>query len=209
MTVPYCGPPPSPDSLAQSWNLDPILICGLLGVAGLYLHGCKRLERSGRGMRIKKTFFYTGWLITALALVSPLCSLSVSLFAARVAQHMILALLAAPLVVAGRPAEALAAAIGVRAPRGGWKSGAPMFSAAAFAVLLWFWHTPLPYAATFASTFVYWTMHVTVFGSALWLWHALLESRESSVIGKLAGGFFSSAQMGFLGALITLAARAV
>jgi len=210
MTVPYCGPPPSPDSLALSWNLDPILICGLVAVSGLYILGCGRLERAGRGLESKqKTWFHIGWLITALALVSPLCPLSVSLFAARVGQHMILTLLAAPLVIAGRPAEALAAAVGLQVPRGPWKGQAPLLAAAAFAVLLWFWHAPAPYAATFSSTFVYWSMHISVFGAALWLWHALLDSRNSSVIAKLASGFFSSAQMGFLGALITLAARAV
>lgn len=172
--------------------------------------GCGRLERAGRGLEFKrKTCFHAGWLITILALVSPLCPLSVSLFAARVAQHMILTLVAAPLVVAGRPAEVLAAAIGMRVPRDASKVRAPLFAAAAFGVLLWFWHAPAPYAATFSSTFVYWSMHATVFGTALWLWRALLERRNSSVVAKLAAGFFSSAQMGFLGALITLAGRAV
>jgi putative membrane protein len=210
VVTPYCGPPPSPGSLALSWNLDPTLIVGLIAVTTLYMLGCGRLERAGRGLPFKqKMWFHTGWLITALALVSPLCPLSVSLFAARAGQHMILTLLAAPLVVAGRPVEALAATIGVQAPRGPWKGQAPLLAAVAFAVLLWFWHAPAPYAATFSSAFVYWSMHVTVFGAALWLWHALLDSRNSSLIAKLAAGFFSSAQMGFLGALITLAARAV
>jgi putative membrane protein len=203
-------PSPAPASLALSWNLDPILICGLLGGAGLYMLGCGRLERAGRGLASKqKTCFHMGWLITPLALMSPLCPLSVSLFAARVGQHMILTLLAAPLVVVGRPVDALAAALGVSTPRDPWKGRSPLFAAAAFAVLLWFWHAPAPYAATFSSAFVYWSMHVTVFGAALWLWHTLLESRSRSVIAKLAGGFFSSAQMGFLGALITLASRAL
>lgn len=52
-------------------------------------------------------------------------------------------------------------------------------------------------------------MHLSVFGAALWLWHGLLEARDGAVIAKFASGFFSSAQMGFLGALITLAPRAV
>ena len=154
--------------------------------------------------------FYSGCLVTALALVAPRCPLSVSLFAARVGQHMILALLGAPLVVAGRPIAAFAAALGPLPLRG--RSGppaAPLFAAALYAVLLWFWHAPAPYAATFASTFVYWSMHLTVFGAALWLWHGLLDGRGGSVIAKLASGFFSSVQMGFLGALITLASRAV
>ena len=208
--IPYCGPPPSPGSLWLSWNLDPVLIGGLVAIAGLYRFGCAQLYREGRkpGGR-EQAAFYIGWLITTLALVSPLCPLSVSLFAARVGQHMILTLVGAPLVVAGKPAEMLAAAFGMAAARGRWTRQAPLPAAAVFAALLWFWHAPAPYAATFASTYIYWSMHLTVFGAALWLWHALLESRGSSVIAKLAGGFFSSAQMGFLGALITLASHAV
>ena len=210
MSVPYCGPPPSPDALAVSWNLDPILIGGLLTVTGLYFYGSGRLGGSAARLAVKqKASFYSGWLITALALISPLCPLSVSLFAARVGQHMILTLLAAPLVVAGRPAAVFAAAFGVAAPWGRWTRPAPLAAAAAFAVLLWFWHAPAPYAATFSSTFVYWSMHLSVFGAALWLWYGLLDGRNASVIAKLASGFFSSAQMGFLGALITLAPRAV
>jgi Cytochrome c oxidase caa3 assembly factor (Caa3_CtaG) len=97
-TIPYCGPPPSPASLLVSWNLDPVLIAGLVAFAGLYIIGGARLDRSGRGLRLsEKAAFHTGWLMAALALLSPLCPLSVSLFAARVGQHMVLALVAAPL----------------------------------------------------------------------------------------------------------------
>lgn len=210
MAIPYCGLPPSPQELALRWNLDPILIGGLVVVAGLYFYGSGRLERTGRGLRVgEKAAFYGGWLIAALALVSPLCPLSVSLFAARVGQHMILTLLAAPFVVAGRPAQAFAAALGAPALRGRWPRPAPLASAGLFAALLWFWHAPAPYAATFSSTWIYWSMHLTVFGSALWLWQALLETGKGSMLARLAGGFVSSVQMGFLGALITLAPRAV
>ena len=158
---------------------------------------------------MRKAAFYGGWLIAALALISPLCPLSVSLFSARVAQHMMLILLAAPLVVAGRSASALAAAFGVAAPCARWTRATPLGAAVVFALLLWFWHAPAPYAMTFTSTFVYWSMHLSVFGAALCLWHGLLEGQGASVIAKLASGLLSSAQMGFLGALITLAPRAV
>lgn len=138
-----------------SWNLDPLLIAGLIASAGLHFFGAARLTRVDRGLRPREmTAFYAGWLIAALTLISPLCPLSVSLFAARVGQHMILTLVAAPLVVAGRPAAAFAAALGV-APRDRRIYPAPLFAASIFAVLLWFWHAPVPYAATFSSTFVY------------------------------------------------------
>ena len=207
-TVPYCGPPPSPAALWLSWNFDPVLVGALAALACLYALGCTRLDQGGGGRGAgEKAAFYTGWLITALALVSPLCPLSVSLFAVRVGQHMMLALLAAPLVVAGRPAEALAAAFAVPSRRRPWLRPAPLSSAGVFAAMLWFWHAPAPYAATFDSTLVYWAMHMGVFGSAVWLWYGLFDSRPTTTMNRVAASVMSSVQMGFLGALVTLAPR--
>ena len=42
-----------------------------------------------------------GWLLLSLAFISPLCNLSVALFSARVAQHMAITLIAAPLIARG------------------------------------------------------------------------------------------------------------
>ena len=139
--------------------------------------------------------------------MSPLCPLSVSLFAVRVGQHMMLTLLAAPLVVVGRPAEALAAAFAVPSRRRPWLRPAPLSSAGVFAAMLWFWHAPAPYAATFDSTLVYWAMHMGVFGSAVWLWYGLFDSRPTTTMNRGAASVMSSVQMGFLGALVTLAPR--
>ena len=206
--IPYCGPPPSPDSLPAIWNLDPVLIACLVAFAGLYTLGDSRNRRAefpfSAGERLA---FYAGWLIAALALVSPLCPLSVSLFAARVGQHMILTLVAAPLVAAGGPLQVIAAAFGATSWVRRWMRPAPLSAAALFAVLLWFWHAPSPYAGTFDSTFAYWTMHLTVIGSALWLWFGLLDRRGTTLMHRVAAGVVSTVQMGFLGALITLAPR--
>ena len=88
-----------------------------------------------------------------------------------------------------------------------WARPAPLSATTVFALLLWFWHAPGPYAATFGSTLVYWTMHLTVTGSALWLWCGLLDGRRTTLMHRVAAGVASTVQMGFLGALITLAPR--
>lgn len=49
------------------------------------------------------------------------------------------------------------------------------WSAAAISVALWFWYTPMPYDATLASAATYWSMHITLFGGSILLWHALLD----------------------------------
>jgi putative membrane protein len=48
-----------------------------------------------------------------------------------------------------------------------------------------------------------------VFGSALWLWTALIARLGSRPAHALAAGLLSTVQMGLLGALITLSPRAV
>jgi len=76
-------------------------------------------------------------------------------------------------------------------------------------VLLWFWHAPAPYAATFASPVAYWAMHVSLFGAALWLWSGLLDRTPARLVLTLGASLVSTVQMGLLGALITLAPRPV
>ena len=205
---PYCGPPVSPAEIGSRWNLDPVLIGTILTLAVIYFAAARRVNGTHRtvGSR-RQAAFGIGWLITAAALISPLCPLSVSLFAGRVGQHAVLLLIAAPLVAAGHPMSALrglfASRRGLRQPG----STHPLLAAATFTALLWFWHAPAPYATTFSSTLIYWSMHVTLFGAAVWLWHALLDTAPSHMVPVLGASIVSTVQMGFLGALITLAPR--
>jgi putative membrane protein len=198
--APYCGAPPSPADLAGRWNLDPVLLLGLVALLAAYLIGARRRPRA-----VNTPAFVAGWSIAVLALISPLCALSVSLFSARVAQHMVLALVAAPLIAFGRPAQAYAATLGLWQPAHDKCHALP--AAIAFTIALWLWHAPGPYAATFASPAVYWLMHVSLFGTALWLWCEILNNPPSPAAVAASG--LSMIQMGFLGALITLGANAV
>src|SRR5690606_7889140 len=107
--LPYCGAPPVPADLWRNWNLDPVLLAVLAGVAlayGIALRSGPAAVRRPAG-RLEPGSFYGGWLVLTLALVSPLCSLSVALFSARVGQHMLIALVAAPLIALGRPGATL------------------------------------------------------------------------------------------------------
>jgi putative membrane protein len=50
-------------------------------------------------------------------------------------------------------------------------------------------------------------MHVTLFGSAVLLWRALLRSPRRMSGDVLLAGVLTSMQMGFLGAILTTASR--
>lgn len=186
--LPYCGTPPLPGALVTRFNFDPALLTGLLLLLALLL-----LVASGRRARANAVL---GWSIAAAAWVSPLCALSVALFSARVAQHMLLTLAAAPLIALALPAGN---DVGAR-----WR----LWSAcSAFFLALWFWHMPAPYDSTFASTTSYWAMHVTLFGSAIWLWREVLQSAHHHSVDVLMAGAFTSMHMGLLGAVLTMAGR--
>lgn len=198
VVLPYCGAPPLPGTLWGRWNADGVLIATLLALAAAYAVGICLLRRRGWPLsRGAPLAFAAGWMIAAAALISPLCALSVSLFAARVAQHMILSLIAAPLVAVGLPSLA----------RGRGSSSAAFPAAGLFAALIWFWHAPAPYALTFASTTAYWAMHVSVISAAVWLWRTLLATGAHRVLPAVGAGVLSCVQMGLLGALITFAPR--
>jgi putative membrane protein len=186
--------------LLTRWNLDPSLLIGLAAALAAYVF---LSSRDGQPAW-RRASFCIGWALGALALVSPLCPLSVSLSAARIGQHMLLVTIVAPLVVLGRPGQVLGLKFYQLARR---PLGGELAAAAAFTVALWFWHAPLPYVATFETDEVYWLMHLSVFAAALWLWASLFEAAKVRLGGFLAAAMITTVQMGFLGALITFASR--
>jgi putative membrane protein len=188
--VPYCGSPPVPGAL--HWNLDPLLIGALLVLAIAHLE----FARSRGAGRADLSICACGWLVLSLALISPLCNLSVALFSARVTQHMAIALIAAPLIARGRVSARTIA------PSGG-SNVFPWAATIAFAAIFWIWHSPAFYDETLRSNLVYWLMHVTTVAVALALWAAVFKSSAPVAFLIL---FVTGLQMSLLGALLTFAA---
>jgi putative membrane protein len=186
--LPYCGAAAIPGELLGRFNPDPVVIIALLVAAVLQLW--RKADRPAA-----RVWAAWGWVVAAAAFVSPLCALSVSLFSARVAQHMILVLVAAPLVALGMPLSRTNRAWSL------WGSALTFFFA------LWFWHMPVPYEATFRSVAIYWCMHVSLFGSAVWLWRELLQSSPQLAVETFAAGALTSIHMGLLGAVLALGAH--
>lgn len=191
--VPYCGTPPVPAELWQSWNLDPWLLAGLGAALACW---ALALQRTPPGRRREAGALALGILVVAAATVSPLCRLGVALFSARMAQHLLLVVVAAPLI-----------ARGLAALHRGHVRARPrdVAAAAAFAACLWIWHLPGPYDATLRSDLLYWTGHLSLLATATWLWRGLLAGDAGSWLPRclLAAGTF--VQMGLLGALLTFA----
>jgi putative membrane protein len=174
------------------WDFNPLLIGTLALLASIQL-------KFAQDPRARSCALY-GWWIAAAALISPLSALSVSLFAARILQQMILVLIAAPLIARAWPLAA--------GDSGHSRSVWPMWlSAGAFFVALWFWHMPGAYDATLSSPYLYWTMQGTLFGSSILLWRELLQHRAEQTGDILAVGVLSSMQMSLLGVVLVLTPR--
>ena len=167
--------------------------------AWLYGRGLARLWRDagvGRGMRRwEASCFAAGWLALALALVSPLHPWGSVLFSAHMTQHELMMLVAAPLLVLGRPVVASLKALpagwpreAVRGPRGlvAADLGAstdPFVAWLVHAVVLWAWHIPALFQATIGNEPVHALQHLSFLLSALLFWWAVMEG------GRGASGY--------------------
>lgn len=188
--IPYCGQAPDPADLLGRWNADPVLVAGLAVVALGFALDWRR--RAGR-RRQEAAAFAIAWAILVVLFVSPLCAWSSSLFSVRVAHHVALVAVVAPLLAAARP----------------WPSGPsrmPAFSL--HAAVLWAWHAPGLYALALAHDAVFWAMQLSLLGSAFLAWRVVLDAADGRWPGHAVAGVAGTiAQMGFLGALITFAGR--
>lgn len=193
----YCGAPPQPNTLWERWNFDPALLATLAAALIVYVV-CDWRGRARPGLSSRdRLCFYAGFAVAAFALVSPLCALSVSLFSARVGQHLVLTTLAAPLIALGLP----------RLQRS--TARVPLLAAAGFAIALWVWHSPSPYASTFTSDLAYWLMHATTIGAAIFFWSAVIGASRTRLGVSIVAVLATSLQMALLGAVITFAPRAL
>lgn len=190
---PYCGAAPEPAEFLARWNFDPILLLCL--AIGISLHAYALRDGDRRFSERSILCFAGTWLLVFALFVSPLCALTSALFSVRVAHHMIMVAVIAPLFLLSFPGRLRSFPI---------FPGMAGIAAAIHGILLWYWHAPAPYAAALSSYLIFWMMELSLFGSALLLWLALLSARTShgEALLTLLGTVI---QMGLLGALITFA----
>src|SRR5438105_11011412 len=98
------GEPLEPHDLWRAWSFDSGIVIPLLLTALLYLLGAT----AAHGVSPKQQFcFWAGWMLLCIALLSPLHPLGEALFSAHMAQHELLMVVVAPLLVLARPLTAL------------------------------------------------------------------------------------------------------
>ena len=217
------GAPVQPHDLWAAWNLDPVLL-GLISLAvWAYRRGeLGRRERAGDARR--RRCFAGGVAAVILALVTPLDALSGALASAHMVQHLLLVLVAAPLLSLSAPSPALLRGSPplVRRANARWRRRLKLTRSNLrflrhpatvwlFHVgVLWFWHASVPYGAALDNEFVHILEHTTFLVTALLFWRVVVGSRSA---GRVSNGlgvmlvFATALQSTFLALLLTFAER--
>lgn len=224
----HAGEPLAPHDLWRAWNTEPAVLIPLMVSVLIYLLGARNAWRragAGRGIKLSHGFQFAGAVFALeLALVSPLDALSDSLFSAHMVQHLILILVAAPLLVLSEfPLAALwalprswARGLGQRLNRARWLARAwgvlagPLQAWLIFTATLWAWHAPGLYQLALESETVHALEHLMFLATALLFWWVLLRRTQRGYVryGVAVLYLFATAlQGGLLGALMTFSAR--
>lgn len=211
--------------LWADWSWDPLIVGGLVVMAVGYGVGARRMwhgARAGRAVLRRQSLCFAGAVVTLVAAVlSPLDALAHATFSAHMVQHLLLILVAAPLLVLARPLPALIWALRGTAGPPGWLMRASRLSLSALrsrifapaawalhAAALWAWHTPQLYDAAVASPPVHAAEHLAFLGTALLFWWAALGPPGAGRLDPGAGVlyvFTMAAQGSVLAALLTFA----
>lgn len=208
---------------ALTWKPDVFAASTLAASGLLYAAGLTRmLARDARPPRLETAAFAIGWLTLAIALLSPIATVSEWLFSVHMTQHELLMLVAAPLLAIGRPFVPMLFALPQR-----WRSGndgkrgslrrqllrlasSPFFVFALHAIALWVWHLPVLYEAAVLDDRIHLVQHIFFTGTATLFWWGLIRGRY----GRMGYGaafiyiFATAIHSGGLGALLTFSNRA-
>jgi putative membrane protein len=212
----------------SSWSWDPLASVPLAISAGVYGRGLVRLWRTPGGRRAVRPWqvaaFVVGWLTLVVALISPLDVLSDLLFSAHMTQHELLMVIAAPLMVLGRPLVVMLWAFDAehrqqmtawtlhRGVARTWQGATgPLTVWVLHALALWIWHVPVLYEAALRSDAVHIVQHLSFFVTAALFWWAVVHGRY----GRIGYGvavlfvFTTALHSGALGALFTFGSRVI
>lgn len=184
-------------SLPWSWSFDPQIWIGVAVAALLYTLGLRYSLRAGLTTRIPwwHCLCFAGGLATILiALESPIDTWSETYLWSHMLQHLLLVLLAAPLVLLGAPLWPIWRAIPLGARRGslrwlmmhprprrlglaiGHLLGSPRFAWIAFVFVFDAWHVPAFYDLTLRNQTVHDLEHLLFLATALLFWAQVIPS---------------------------------
>jgi putative membrane protein len=165
-----------------AWRFDPLAVIGLLLTGVAYVAAVRRVNRAhpANPHPRHRTWLFLGGLATiGVALLSPIEAYEGILFSVHMVQHMLLELLAAPLLLAGGPITlALRAAnrpvrrrlLAILQSRVIHVLSFPVIAWLLFAAVNWGWHFSPLYDQALENQALHYVQHATFLGAALLFW---------------------------------------
>ena len=180
---PLPAEPPSLASLALGWTLEPFVGLSLLVVAVAWLRLVGRVNAAHPDTpvaRVRSLAFLSGLATIAVALLSGLGRYDTALFSVHMVQHILLTLVAAPLIVLGAPVTLLLRAA-TPAVRGRWLLpmlhsralrivGQPVVAWLLFAGVMWASHFSALFDLALENPLVHDLEHGAFLAAALLFW---------------------------------------
>jgi putative copper resistance protein D len=204
-----------------AWTFDPTVVAGLLAVGALYLRGVRRVRHPDRALTNRAICFVGGLVVLWIALQSPIDAYADARLSVHMLQHLLLTMVAAPLLVLGAPVTLV-----LRAATPAFRRRfvlpmlrsrplrlltAPVVSWAQFALVLWASHFSPLYEAAIRSTGVHALEHLLYVVSAVLFWSPVAgldpSPKRLSHPGRLLYLFLAMPQASFLGLAMWAAGR--
>jgi putative membrane protein len=219
----HAGAIVGPHDLLSVWSLEPFVLGGAILFLWWYTTGVRSLWRAaGKGQVAsypQVTAFYAGVATVLIALVSPLDALSAVLFSAHMSQHLLLTLVAAPMIAWAAPLQVMAWALPPRLRRRASRLQAglrgalkhpslPALNLALFTLVFMLWHIPELYDAALYSEPLHIVEHATMLGSGLAFWWPIARPRRTHAGLGVFLLFLSLVASGLLAALLVFAPHA-
>jgi cytochrome c oxidase assembly factor CtaG len=174
-----------------AWDfLSPVTVVTFAAVAA-YAVGLYRLQRRGRGQAVPGrniVFAITGLALAVIALNGPLDIYAERAFFVHMTQHLVLAMFAAPLLLAASPVSVYLWALPEPGRLGLGASLAsqgalrrigsfmvrPPVALLAFLLTFYIWHLPAAYVAALENGAIHFVEHLTMFASGVLFWWPII-----------------------------------
>ncbi len=214
------GDPTNAHATPTPWRYAMIIIAAILYARGL--RNLWSVAGSGHGVARREAIAFLAGLALLGVLVSDVVErFTTSSFAAHMAQHEVLMVIVAPLLVLGRPLATWTWALppAARMPvarvfahpawRVPWLAfTSPLGATAAQLVLLVVWHVPWAFDRAASNAWLHALQHTCFLAPALAFWWSVLEARRRRHVGAvMAALFITMTATTALGALLTFAPR--
>src|ERR1044071_2121547 len=217
-----------PNDFWKAWTVEPSVSIPLALSILIYVWGTYNVWKRagmGHGIAARQWLSFLGAiLVLVVALMSPLDVLSADLFSAHMVQHLILTLVAAPLLVLSdfqlallwalprRRAQALGSSFNQsQSLSSGWRVlNNPVVVWIVFTLVMWLWHAPLFYQAALHDEAIHTLEHLTfLISGALFWWILFKHTRPDHLHYAMTIPFLflTVLQSGVLGALMTFTSQ--